>query len=879
MDNVINYFKGDALAAEVWLNKYAAEGELTPDDMHKRMAKEYTRIERKYLNKREETFGMVVDNLSEYGKERFSNLYMSGFHEDYYYNLIKNFEYIIPGGSIMANLGLNTPTSLSNCFVLGQPDDTIESIFNYARDAAQLYKRRGGVGMDLSLLRPRFSKVNNASSTSTGSVSFAELYSKTTSLIGQDGRRGALMLSLDVRHPDILDFIKCKEDLTKINSANISVKVNAEFMKAVLDNTDYTLRFPCDSLVTVDLAAIPENETFESFYKHDVLYKDIKGVYFKKIKARELWEELIKHAHGSAEPGILFWDNHLDMDPSAVYPKHKPISTNPCGEIPLPPKDSCRLSAANLYSLVSNAFRPTAHINEDTVYAVFYEQLVISDNLIDLETEAIDRILAKINPSYVWKDIYEWPKDYLNTFISQQPEEFKLWWEVREMGLSSRRVGNGFTALGDMFAALGFKYGDKQSKDAIERVMYLKEKAELDATIDLALMRGKFKDFDKKKEDSPYFYRLSQVHPRQYERMCKFGRRNISWSTVAPTGTVSLMARTTSGIEPLFMPYYTRRVKDEDGSYLGADGNLYKEYLVVHPKLQEWFIQCGGKIEDDFDIITWQTLYESSPYYNSCANDIAWQDRLEIQAIIQQFTTHSISSTLNLHANTTIEEVNEIYLEAYRLGLKGITIYRDGCRDGVLVDSSAKSTTSSSFEEFSAPKRPKQLSAHLHHRRVKGVSYIVAVGLMDDKPYEIFCQQNKEEFDYSRFEEGIIYKIKKGIYEYQSFDSEGNLVLRLPLQENTIEERTNALFLSMLLRHRAPVSEVIKVAKKIDDNISSFISAICRVLSRYVAKTEVKGEVCPDCGSKLQHEAGCVKCTNCTYSKCLFIYSPIRYED
>ncbi len=876
MDLLTNYFKGDSLAAEVWLNKYATEGEVTPDDMHKRMAKEYTRIERKYLNSREATFGMIVDKLSDYGKERFSNLYMSGFPEDHYYNLMKNFEYIIPGGSIMANLGLNTPTSLSNCFVLGQPDDTIESIFNYARDAAQLYKRRGGVGMDLSLLRPRFSKVNNASSTSTGSVSFAELYSKTTSLIGQDGRRGALMLSLDVRHPDILDFIKCKEDLTKINSANISVKVNAEFMKAVLDNTDYILRFPVDT--NIEIPQEFNTIGFEELEYDKLFDSDCGKKYVKKVKARELWEELIKHAHGSAEPGILFWDNHLDMDPSAVYPKHKPISTNPCGEIPLPPKDSCRLSAANLYSLVNNAFGPTAHINEDTLYAVFYEQLVMSDNLIDLETEAIDRILTKIQPNYKYFRNTGLEEDRI--FLHIQSEEFKLWWEVREMGLSSRRVGNGFTALGDMFAALGFTYGDKQSKDAIERVMYLKEKAELDATIDLALFRGKFKDFDKEKENSPYFYRISQIHPKQYERMQKYGRRNISWSTVAPTGTVSLMARTTSGIEPLFKPYYTRRVKDENGSYLGADGNLYKEYLVVHSKLQEWFIQRGGTVDqlESYDTDTWQVLYEHSPYFKACAGDIAWQDRLEIQAIIQQFTTHSISSTLNLPAETTTTEVNEIYLEAYRLGLKGITIYRDGCRDGVLVDSSAKSTTSSLFEEVSAPKRPKQLHAHLYQKRVKGISYIVAVGIMEEKPYEIFCQQNKEDFDYSKFEQGIIYKVKRGIYEYQSFDTEGNLVLRLPLQENTLEEKTNALFLSMLLRHRAPVSEVIKVAKKIDDNISSFISAICRVLSKYVAKTEVKGEVCPDCGSKLLHEAGCVKCTSCTYSKCLFIYSP-NHED
>lgn len=508
-----------------------------------------------------------------------------------------------------------------------------------------------------------------------------------------------------------------------------------------------------------------------------------------------------------------------------------------------------------------------ACINEAIVYTTFYEQLVMSDNLIDLEIEAIDRILTKINPNYNSLKAYE------DFELDGQTEEFKLWWKVREMGLSSRRVGNGFTALGDMFAALGFKYGSKESKEAIGRIMYLKEKAELDATIDLAVLRGSFEDFDKEKENSPYFHRLSRVYPEQYERMKKYGRRNISWSTVAPTGTVSLMSRTTSGIEPLFMPYYTRRVKDENGTFLGTDGNLYKEYLVVHPKLQEYYIVHHGPIPSHFTIEDWEIIFAHSPYAGAGASDVTWKDRLEMQAIIQIYTTHSISSTLNLPAETTIEEVDEIYLEAYKLGLKGITIYRDGCRDGVLVDSSAKSTTSSSFEEVSAPKRPKQLSAQLHQRRVKGTSYIVVVGLLEGKPYEIFCQQSVTNFDYSKYAEGFIIKIKRGVYEYVAYE-ENRLVVRIPLQENTLEEKTNALFLSMLLRHRAPVAEVIKVAKKIDDNISSFTSAICRVLSKYVPKEEVKGEVCPDCGSKLQHEAGCVKCTNCTYSKCLFIYSP-----
>lgn len=325
MNDAINYFKGDTLAAEVWQNKYAAQGELTPDDMHKRMAKEYTRIEQKYLYRKDDTFGMIIDKLSDYGKERFSSLYRTDFPEDYYYNLIKDFKYIIPGGSIMANLGLNTPTSLSNCFVLGQPGDTVESIFNYARDAAQLYKRRGGVGMDLSLLRPRLSKVDNASSTSTGSVSFAELYSTTTSLIGQDGRRGALMLSMDIRHPDSLEFIGCKENRSKINSANISVKVNDEFMKAVEEDKDYILRWPTN----YDLSEIEEECNCEYNKLFPIEQSGRVIAYYKRVKAKELWNSLTQHAHSSAEPGILFWDNHLNMDPSAVYPQHCPVSTNP----------------------------------------------------------------------------------------------------------------------------------------------------------------------------------------------------------------------------------------------------------------------------------------------------------------------------------------------------------------------------------------------------------------------------------------------------------------------------------------------------------------------------------------------------------------------
>lgn len=861
---LLKYFKGDKLAAEAWYKKYRVGNEQTPDDMHLRLARQYAEIE--YDNFINSRFANRKEDISEYGQMRFNEI---RYHvtnrverEDAIEDITKNimlpllykFGKIIPGGSVMSNLGAGTMTSLSNCFVAGQPDDTIESIFDYAKDAAQLYKRRGGVGIDVSKLRPRDAGVNNASKTSTGSVSFMELYSYITTLIGQEGRRGALMLSQDVRHPDILEFITVKQDLKRVTGANISIKTNAEFMKAVENDENYLLTFP------TDWSPKPQTDRFYS-PNTDKLQTDGKGHYWRLIRARKVWDTLIESAHRSAEPGILFWDKHLDQDPSAVYDEYRPVSTNPCGEIPLQPKDSCRLSAANLYSLVRMPFTPDAFLDEEFAYSVFYEQHVMSDNIVDLEIKAISKILAKIE--------------------DMQSAEFKLWFEIMQTGRSSRRVGNGFTALADMFAALGVRYGSEESLKILQNVMRIKMLAELDATIDLSILRGSFGGWNGMKEfqfdvqsvwgTNAFFQHILEEYPEQAARMMKFGRRNVSWSTVAPTGTVSIMAQTSSGIEPVFSPYYKRRMKvanKEEATYTDVDGQMFKEFMVVHPKLQQFgefeYPELAALNTEE----SWKEIYEKSPYKGSTSADVPWKERLAIQSIVQKYTSHSISSTLNLPAETTVGEVDNIYRVAYKMGLKGITIYRDGSRGGILVSADADNKVE--FHTHIAPKRPRTLQAHVHVIKSKGVNYVAAVGLMENKPYEIFVKEIPDGL-LNIESVGTITKVKKG--EYRLTTLSHTLDNIQDTIDGNMEKKATALYVSMLLRTGANLKFVIKTAKKVDDNISSFTSALCRVLSKYVPKEEVQGEKCPECGESLMHEAGCVKCTSCTYSKCLMLYS------
>ena len=527
-EKVLEYFSGDELAANVWKSKYALEGEETPDDMHRRMAKEFARVEQLYvLNELPNDKG--VEDLSEYGKIR------KDLTEENIYELFKDFKYIIPQGSIMSQLGAPQIGSLSNCFVIGQPEDSYGGIFQKDEEMVQLMKRRGGVGIDISTLRPAETAVSNAAKTTTGAVSFMHRYSNSTREVAQNGRRGALMLSIDVNHPDVMDFIKIKRDGTSVTGANISIKINNKFMKAVENDEDYILKFPCNH----DLA-IMWNEEWEKDTLYEALDEKHNLVYVKKVKAKEYWDEIIKSAHGYAEPGIIFVDNHHNYSPDGVYPQFKGVTTNPCGEIFMQPYDACRLIAVNLFSFVNNPFTKDAEFDIKKFYKVNYEAMRLSDDLIDLEIEHIERILHKISQDKESSEV--------------KAREYELWIKVKETAQASRRTGLGFTALGDTLAALGYRYDSEEALLFTEQFMHVKMESELDCTLDLAQLRGPFEGWDNTLEYSHDvntlpelfgndFYRMiHKEFPEQYHRMYKYGRRNVSWNTVAPTGTVNKFA-------------------------------------------------------------------------------------------------------------------------------------------------------------------------------------------------------------------------------------------------------------------------------------------------------------------------------------------------
>jgi len=866
--DLLNYFKGDTLAADVWKAKYADKKEVTPDDMHKRLAKEFAKIENNYIGKEHSgsclpsIFNKYKKKLSEYGKSR------KDLDEQAIYNLFKDFKYIIPQGSIMATLGTSKIASLSNCFLVDSPKDSYGGILKTDEELAQLMKRRGGVGVDLSTLRPATTEVNNAAGSSTGVVSFMERYSNTTREVAQDGRRGALMLSIDVNHPDILEFTKIKRDLTKVTGANISIKLNKEFMNSVKNNEDYILRFPCDgSLNPLSI----DYRNIEEIPFNELIHIKETNTYYKKIKAKELWDEIIKSAHGVAEPGLMFWDNMIEYSPDGVYSEYKPLGTNPCGEIPLQPYDACRLMAINLYSFVKNPFTKDAKFNYKKLYEVAYEQQRLADDLIDLELIQIDKIIDKIH-----KDPEPW---------EVKEREFNLWNKIRNTAKASRRTGCGGTALGDALAALNLKYDSDEALKVIEEISKTKMKGELDCTIDLAILREPFdnwnsnleytKDFKVKGNNSFYTF-IAREYPEQYSRMLLHGRRNVSWSTYAPTGTVSLMTQTSSGIEPVFMAYYKRRKKinpnDKDVrvDFVDQNGDSWQEYFVVHPKFKDWYNNSDlrGLKGAYFDSINWteegiSKVYKESPYYNACANDIDWTKRVEIQSIIQKYTTHSISSTINLPEDVSLDSVSKIYLKSYELGLKGITVYRDGSRSGVLV--SNKETKDNQFKQHDAPKRPKQLKAEAHSVRIKGELFNVLVGLYDDKPYEIFCTSDG---DSNLKGEGTLTKQASGKYCFKLNNSDLDNCI---VDTLTDEQETITRLVSTSLRHGSNIKFIVEQLNKTKGDLTSYSKAISRILKRYISDDEEisSKETCDNCGStNLVREEGCLKCADCGSSKC-----------
>ena len=869
-EQVLEYFKKDELATDVFLSKYSLNGKETPDEMHDRLAKEFARVLWREYGYIEHT-SHPIKYLSKFGEYFFTNLWESNTLEDvviYIKSLFKNFEYIVPQGSVMGGVGTGAPVSYSNCFVIQSPEDSIESIMNTARDMAQIYKRRGGVGLDISNLRPNGSSVNNAAKTSTGAVSFMSLFSHITEVVGQEGRRGALMLSMDINHPDSPDFATIKRDLSKVTGANISLKLNNAFIEAVKNDTDYLLRWPVDKVFDQEYPT-----TFEYNKLTLVKHADGTSTYVKRVKAKELWDTIVESNWLSAEPGIFNWDHLINYDPTGVYPQLKPISTNPCGELGLGAGDSCRLLATNLYSLVNHPFKEESFIDDDFAYQIFYQAQVLADVLVSLEIEAIDRILYKLNED--WLEQYYSNID-VKDFLNKQSDEFKLWWQTRDIAVKGRRTGTGITAYGDMMAALNLPYG---SKEMTEKVFSIKLKAELDASIDMAILKGAFPFYNKNLEfnnfqetdtdptegRNDWYQFILKEYPEQASRMINFGRRNSGISTVAPTGSVSILTQTTSGIEPLFKPFYTRRKKCNPGEiadYVDQNGVGFREFTVLHPKFIDWYLTKNPEnTKEHLETLNQkdlQVLFESSPWYGSTSEDIDIDTRIQTQTLIQKYITSSISSTVNVPAETTKETMSKGYLDAFDLKCKGLTYYREGSRSGILVSDTPKDKV---FKSHDAPKRPKELEANLHITVSKGNTYAVVIGLFENKPYEVFVFNTLGE----KLKEcsGKIVKIKQGHYR---FIGDKVTIDNLNESGNSELEKASALYTSMLLRHGADIHYVIKTAKKINDGITSFVSAMCRILSKY--DTKIEESICPECGGKLVHEAGCATCKDCGYSRC-----------
>jgi len=837
----LEYFNGDELATNIWMSKYALKDwednylELTPADMHRRMAKEFARIEQKYGHHPQ------LEGLSEYGKKR------TPLTEEKIFGYFDRFKYVIPQGSIMFGLGnREVIASLSNCVVIPSVYDSYGGIMYTDQQLVQLFKRRCGVGFDLSNLRPKNLKVRNAARTTTGAVSFMHRFSFTTREVAQNGRRGALMLTMDINHPDIEEFITVKQDLTKVTGANISVRLSDEFMQAVMDDADYTLKWPINS----------DNPKKK-----------------KVVRARDLWNLIIKSAHNTAEPGLIFWDRQHYYSTSSVYPGFKNESTNPCSEIAMQGGDSCRLIALNLYSFVDNPFTPEARFNFEKFYETVYETQRLMDDLVDLELESIERILAKID-------------------ADPEPEHIKriereTWELLYETGKKGRRTGLGFTALADMLAALNLKFDSDEAMEFVDKVMRHKLQAEFDSSVDMAIERGKFRDFDPEIENTSEFIQMMQKEfPELYERMMKYGRRNISISTVAPTGSLSILAQTSSGIEPVFMLSYKRRRKvspDDPNAridFVDDTGDAFEEFTVYHHKLKTWMDVTG------------KDNVEESPYFGATAPEIDWRQRVKLQAIVQKYTTHSISSTINLPSDVSVEKVGEIYIESWKQGLKGITVYRDGSRSGILV--SDDKDKKKKDKEKSAPqidveqlqinlfprKRPKKLEADVIRFFNKQEEWLAVVGLMDGKPYEIFTGKMEDVFRLPEWvTKGWVIKSRdengKSRYDFQFVDKQGYKVTIEGLSRSFNPEFWNyAKLISGVMRHGMPIHEVVKLVEGLnlsDDFINTWKNGVARALKRYIPDgTAPKDKKCPQCGDPegLVYEEGCLVCKSCGYSKC-----------
>jgi len=822
------YFKGDDLAAQVWINKYALKDssgniyELNPDHMHRRIAKEISRVEQKYPNP-----------LTE--KEVF--------------DLIKNFKYIVPQGSPMAGIGNPYQiASLSNCFVIGNDgaSDSYGGIMKIDQEQVQLMKRRGGVGHDLSHIRPKGSAVKNSALTSTGLVPFMERYSNSTREVAQDGRRGALMLSVSINHPDAEDFIDAKMEQGKVTGANVSVRIDDAFMKAVDNNTNYTQKFPIHS-------ANPKVS--------------------KEIEAKNLWGKIVHNAWKSAEPGILFWDTIINESVPDCYADlgYKTVSTNPCGEIPLCPYDSCRLLAINLFSYVEEPFTKKAAFN----FTLFKKHIAaaqrIMDDIIDLELEKVDGILAKITSDPELDDTKE--------------VEIRLWKKIKEKALNGRRTGIGITAEGDMLAALGLRYSSNEANEFSIEVHKTIALEAYRASVHAAKERGAFEIFDADREkENPFILRLKEADEKLYYEMLEFGRRNIALLTIAPTGTTSLMTQTTSGIEPVFLPVYKRRRKvnpnDKNVNVTFVDelGDSWEEYVVFHHKFKQWMEVNGIETEKEYSQEELDKIVKKSPYYKATSNDVDWLSKVRLQGAVQKWVDHSISVTINLPNDVPEELVGKLYLEAWKVGCKGVTVYRDGSRSGVLL--SNKPEAEETLIHFPT-KRPEVLEADIVRFQNNREKWIAFIGLIDEKPYEIFTglADDEDGILLPRWvDDGLIIKNRNedgtSRYDFQYQNKRGYKTTIEGLSHKFNPEFWNyAKLISSTLRHGMPIEKVVDLINSLQlegESINTWKNGVARALKRFVEDgTMAKGQKCDNCKStNLIYQEGCLTCTDCGSSKC-----------
>ncbi|TBW28566.1 adenosylcobalamin-dependent ribonucleoside-diphosphate reductase [Gramella sp. KN1008] len=828
----LKYFKGDDLAARVWVNKYALKDskgniyELTPDDMHRRIAKEIARIEKKYPNP---------------------------MSEDEVFDLIKNFKYIVPQGSPMAGIGNPYQVgSLSNCFVIGNDgdSDSYGGIMKIDQEQVQLMKRRGGVGHDLSHIRPKGSAVKNSALTSTGIVPFMERYSNSTREVAQDGRRGALMLSVSINHPDSEDFIDAKMEQGKVTGANVSVRIDDEFMKAVKNNSNYTQKYPVFS----------QNPKFS-----------------KEIQAEKLWKKIVHNAWQSAEPGILFWDTVINESVPDCYADlgYKTVSTNPCGEIPLCPYDSCRLLAINLYSYVENPFTENAKFNYELFKKHIGAAQRIMDDIIDLELEKIDNILSKIDADPENEEI--------------KAVEKNLWLNIRKKAYEGRRTGIGITAEGDMLAGLGIKYGSKEGIDFSVDVHKNITLAAYRASVETAKERGAFSIYDSDREkDNPLINRIKEADEKLYYDMMEHGRRNIALLTIAPTGTTSLMTQTTSGIEPVFLPVYKRRRKvnpnDKDArvDFVDEVGDSWEEYVVFHHRFKEWMKAKGHDTEKNYSQEELDKLVKMSPYYQATSNDVDWLSKVKMQGAVQKWIDHSISVTINLPNDVDEDLVGKLYMEAWEAGCKGVTVYRDGSRSGVLISNEEKKEEEAEESTGAFPlKRPQTLTADVVRFQNNKDKWIAFIGLVDGRPYEIFTgfADDEEGILLPRWvNEGLIIKNRDedgtSRYDFQYENKRGYKTTIEGLSHKFNPEYWNyAKLISSTLRHGMSIDKVVDLINSLQldsESINTWKNGVVRALKRYIADgTLAKKEKCNNCNSSnLIYQEGCLTCKDCGSSKC-----------